>query len=330
MSIGSILSSAASTFVASAFSGSPGRMNRSAVNSSYIARYWYKQGVLQRDVLPFQFLPESIQDSKAAVYGDITVIGRSTPIKTYSHTGAETLAFSLKFFANPEQRDASLSPKLIKERVDFCKSLVYPVYTGFIVKPPPMCIVKIGNYIAFYGVCKSVSTSVTNSPEGGTPWDIDPVTGILPHGVQINLTFEDVKPVPMSMEQVSLELSDAAANNKMTGPAGAKGPGGLPEGLLKMLLGSMSVDDIINILVSSGVQGNLSGGLNTILSSIGFNALNGGSNALSNTLLTGLQSIPGINSIPGVGGVTSYLSGNLSNLISTNAGSALSGLFGRR
>jgi len=324
MSIGSILSSAANSFVQSAFSGSQGRLSRSAVNSSFIARFWFKQGVIQQDVLPFQFMPDTIQDSKAAMYGDIIVLGRSTPIKTYSHSGAETLAFSLKFFANPEQSDKEMTPKRINERVQFCKSLVYPVYTGFIVKPPPICVVKVGDYINFYGVCKAVSTSVTQD----YPWDVDRSAGINPHGVQINLTFEDVKPIPASMEQISLKLSDSRTNDALLSGS-ETGPDGLPIDLLKSILGTMNVNDIVNILVSSGVQGNLQGGLNTVLSTLGFNALNTGSNLASSALITGLQSIPGINSIPGVGGVTSYLSGNLSNIISTNVGSAVSSIFGR-
>lgn len=304
------------------------RPNKSAVASSYILRIRKTKEGIKQDRLPFQFLPDNISESKAAIYGDIITIGRSTPIKTYSHSASKNLNFTLKFFANPEKGDMSMTPKVIKERVDFCYSLLYPDYSaGFVLKPPPKCLIRIGDQITFAGICKTVTSNY--NLEGPVPWDVGIAgSGVYAHGVQINLGFEQVREIPPSVEEVSEGLSDVKAGNSLVGDK--LGSLGLPEELLKALFGTLNVNDIINILVSSGVQGNLSGGLNTILTNMGFSATNFISQNLSSFLTTQLKSIPGINNIPGIGGVTSYLSGNLNNIISTNIGSAVSSILPRR
>ena len=209
----------------------PGGNNR--IVTSFIVVLNRGVGFPVKDIIPFQFMPNSIRDSKNAVYNDIPIIARSVPVKNYSYSGARTISFTLEFFASPEAGPSTIfSPLIIKTRIDALRALVYPDYSGFIVKPPPRCIVMVGLQLAFMGICKSVNVNYSNQ----SPWDLFPV--VLAHHATIDLTFEEALNIPLSNTEVRLGLPISLSGNELSGtfsPGGLLGDVG--SGLVKTATG---------------------------------------------------------------------------------------------
>lgn len=195
----------------------PTVQNNPALNS-FIVVLKRGPGFPVKDVIPFQFLPEMVRDSKVAVYNDIAVIGRSSPVKSYSHSGARTINFALQFFAAPEAGLRMIDPVLIKTRVDALRALVVPDYSGFVVQPPPRCIIHLGLQMAFMGVCKSVSVSY----QGGSPWSLAPQP-ILAHHATVDLAFEEALNIPLSNTETRLGLPVSITGNEFAGAFGQLG-----------------------------------------------------------------------------------------------------------
>ena len=146
-------------------------------------------------VIPFQFMPRTIGDVKAANYQDVHIIGRSSPFKSYSSSSPRTISFSLDFYAAPEQGDSEPSPRTIKDYITSLQALLYPVYEDFSISPPPRCIVHIGDQINMVAVCKNVAVTY-NSQQ--VPWtSIRQSTGYYMFGASVSLTFEEVKDIPV-------------------------------------------------------------------------------------------------------------------------------------
>ena len=166
-------------------------------------------------------MPEMLRDSKVAVYNDIAVVGRSSPVKNYSHSGARMINFSLQFFSSPEAGLGFITPLLIKTRVDALRALVVPNYDNFVVQPPPRCIVHLGLSMAFLGVCKSVNVSYS----GASPWDLLPV--VLAHHATVDLSFEEALNIPLSNTETRLGLPVSIGGNEFASnfgvPAGTGG-----------------------------------------------------------------------------------------------------------
>ena len=164
-----------------------------------------------QDIIPFQFMPQLITDSKTAFFNDVPIIARSSPIKNYSGSGSRTIQFTLEFFAAPEQGLDGITPLLIKTRIDACRALTYPDYTGFVMKPPPRCIIHIGNQVAMLGICRNVSVSYN----GDSPWDIAPVS--LSHHASVSLTFEEALNIPLDNIETRLGLPVSITGNEFAG-----------------------------------------------------------------------------------------------------------------
>jgi hypothetical protein len=143
----------------------------------------------------FQFMPESITDSKSANFTDYSILGRSHPIKGYQNSPSRSIEFSVMLFAQPTAQDSSYTVSKVKKDVDFLLSLPYPRYDGGI-KPPPKCHVKIGNNIEMIGVCTSASASYRK----GVPWS---GSGENAHGVEVSLRFEEVGETPIGQSERS-------------------------------------------------------------------------------------------------------------------------------
>ena len=191
--------------------------NNPALNS-FIIVLKRGPGFPVKDVIPFQFLPEVVRDSKVAVYNDIAIVGRSSPAKNYSHSGARNVNFTLQFFAAPEAGLRMIDPILIKTRIDALRALVVPDYSGFIVQPPPRCIIHLGLQMAFLGVCKSVSVSY----QGGSPWSLAPAP-ILAHHATVDLSFEEALNIPLSNTETRLGLPVSISGNEFAGAFGQLG-----------------------------------------------------------------------------------------------------------
>jgi hypothetical protein len=179
--------------------------------SSFIIVLSRGAGFPVKDVIPFQFMPDSITDSKSAVYNEIPIIARSVPVKSYSHSSSRIISFTLEFFAAPEQGLRILDPLLLKTRIDALKALVYPDYGAFITKPPPRCLVHIGAQVAFLGTCKSVNVTYSNQ----SPWTLNPV--VLAHHAKVALSFEETLNIPLSNTEVRFGLPVSITSNEFSG-----------------------------------------------------------------------------------------------------------------
>jgi hypothetical protein len=92
-----------------------------------------------------KILPE-ISDSKSASYNDEPIIGRSFPLKTYSHSENRDISWTAHFMVLTE---ADLEDNM--ESLRAIESLVYPedVNTGGApYAPPPICRIKCGALLA--------------------------------------------------------------------------------------------------------------------------------------------------------------------------------------
>src|SRR4051812_22713439 len=93
-------------------------------------------------------LPE-ISDSKSAAYNDEPVIGRSTPLKTYSHSENRIITMQLHFFTTSAE-DSNQNIKYLRA----LESCTYPRKgTGNLpFLPPPVCKIKCGKLLGDEGV----------------------------------------------------------------------------------------------------------------------------------------------------------------------------------
>ena len=132
----------------------------------------------------FRILPD-ISDSKSATYADETIMGRSFPIKTYSHSDNRAINVEMHFIALEESdiEDNLLNLRLIQ-------SLAYPREGsgGTPYKPPPVCKLKCGELLGHEGVCVILKNySVKFDPQ--MVWDEDT---LLPYKFDVSTTWDVV------------------------------------------------------------------------------------------------------------------------------------------
>jgi len=193
--------------------------------SCFIIVFDRKIGLKVTDVIPFQFMPKTITDSKVAVYNDISIIARSSPLKTYVQSQARQIAFTLDFFAAPQPGLNFIIPPLIRNRIDALRALTYPDYTVSGIKPPPRCLVRIGSQLSMIGVCKQVAVVYNNDT---TPWTLAPLS--LAFGASVTLQFEETLNIPLSRDEVRfgyLPFSSAGDEFGVTGVLKDVGAGGV-------------------------------------------------------------------------------------------------------
>ena len=138
-------------------------------------------------------LPD-ITDTKSASYSDTTVIGRSSPIKTYSQSDNRSISIQFHFFATQE---FDLNKNISDLRA--IQSATYPREGdgGAPFIPPPVCKLKCGSLLSDNELCvilKNYSvkypTDVTWAQVGeyyfpikfdvDTTWDVVYASAVLP------------------------------------------------------------------------------------------------------------------------------------------------------
>ena len=183
------------------------------------------------DVIPFQFMPKTITDTKVAIYNDIAIVARSSPLKSYVQSQARQITFTLDFFAAPEAGLGFILPPLIKSRIDALRALVYPSYDFSGIKPPPRCLIRIGAQLSMIGVCKQVSVMYNNET---MPWTLLPLP--LAFGASVTLTFEETLNIPLSNDEVRfgyLPFSTAGDEFGLTGDLAGIGASSVVSGISK-------------------------------------------------------------------------------------------------
>jgi len=94
-------------------------------------------------------LPD-ISDTKSATYNDETIIGRSTPLKTYSHSDNRTISMQIHFIVS--------EPNDVYDHLDYLRLIESAVYpragrAGAPYTPPPVCQIKCGDLLALEELC---------------------------------------------------------------------------------------------------------------------------------------------------------------------------------
>jgi hypothetical protein len=99
-------------------------------------------------VLEMKVLPE-ISDTKGATYADEPVMGRSSPVKTYSHSDNRQITMQIHMIVS--------SPNDVEDNLRALRAIQSAVYprngmnSPFV--PPPVCRIKCGRLLAETDLC---------------------------------------------------------------------------------------------------------------------------------------------------------------------------------
>lgn len=127
-------------------------------------------------VINLNNLPD-ISDSKSAVYNNETIIGRSFPLYTYSHSADRQISLQLHFFI--------IEPGDGRRNLNYLRMIQSAVYPregdgGAPYKPPPICTFKCGKLLAEQALCMVLQsysvkfpTEVAWEEETYCPWRFD-------------------------------------------------------------------------------------------------------------------------------------------------------------
>ncbi len=210
-----------------------------------------KIGLKVTDIIPFQFMPKTITDSKVAIYNDVAIVGRSSPLKNYVQSGSRQITFTLDFFAAPQPGLDFIIPPLIRNRIDALRALVYPIYDQSGIKPPPRCLVRVGAQISMIGICRQVSVAYNNEL---IPWTLLPLP--LAHGASVTLTFEEALNIPLSYDETRFGYLPFSTAGDEFGVSGALSG----VGASSVISGVGNAISSIGSAVTSTVSGLLGGG----------------------------------------------------------------------
>ena len=128
-----------------------------------------------------KILPE-ITDTKRATYADTTVIGRSFPIKTYSHSDNRVLSMRLHFM--------SVEGSDLLDNVNDLRAIASATYprVGQPYKPPPVCIIECGRMLGENPLCVVLENYSVQIPNN-VVWDR---STLIPIYFSVNTTWHVV------------------------------------------------------------------------------------------------------------------------------------------
>ena len=136
--------------------------------------------------ITFNNLPD-ISDQKSASYTDEAVIGRASPMKTYSHSDNRSISIQLHFLVTkPSDAPTNL------QKLRWLESAVYPRqgYSGqgppFV--PPPVCKIKCGPLLASQPLCAVLKSYSVKYPTD-VAWDDQYFT---PYKFDVDTTWDVV------------------------------------------------------------------------------------------------------------------------------------------
>jgi hypothetical protein len=115
--------------------------------------------------LEFQLMPDTIGESKAALYNEVPIVGRSLPLIGYSSSSSRMVALTLQFAAL--SADGKYTMEWVEKQVRWLESKVYPTYRDGYTFPPPRLLLNIGKAFAMQCVMLSYNTGWLG------PWRVD-------------------------------------------------------------------------------------------------------------------------------------------------------------
>ena len=134
-------------------------------------------GKIQLNILP------EITDTKKATYADTTVIGRSSPIKTYSHSDNRVITMKLHFIVI-QQSD-------IQRNISYLRAIQSAVYprVGTPYLPPPVCQIQCGDGLIDDDSLCVILESYNVSFPTNVVWDKD---ALVPYYFEVSTTWHVV------------------------------------------------------------------------------------------------------------------------------------------
>lgn len=116
--------------------------------------------------IKFYSLPE-IGDSKEATYGDEAIIGRASPLRTYSHSGNRTISITIHCIVDEQSA--------IDRNIRYIRALESALYPrkgegGAPFSPPPVCSIKCGTILADKPLCAILLSCSVKFPTD-VAWD---------------------------------------------------------------------------------------------------------------------------------------------------------------
>jgi len=117
--------------------------------------------------LEFQLMPDNLSESKAAIYNEIPIIGRSLPFLGYSGSTSRQIALSISFAALNDYGGGKHTVAWVQKQVRWLESKVYPVYRGNFTFPPHRLLVILGQAIRLQAVMVACNTTWLG------PWDVN-------------------------------------------------------------------------------------------------------------------------------------------------------------
>jgi len=135
--------------------------------------------------IEMKVLPD-ISDSKSAAYTDEPIIGRSFPLKTFSHGENRSISMTVHFIVCTR---ADITRNL--EDLRMLESLVYPGESGSITPylPPPIANIKCGSLLSTQAPLCVILKSYSVKFPTEVAWDQDEFT---PYKFDVDLTWEVV------------------------------------------------------------------------------------------------------------------------------------------
>jgi len=136
-------------------------------------------------------LPD-ISDTKQASYSDETGIGRSAPLKVFSHGDTRSISWTAHFFSATK---AIATENLQNLRI--LESLVYPDSDiNSIVSPPPIARIRCGDLLSSDELCVVLKSYTVKFPTDVAWQNVKATGGIsgsyMPIKFDVDMTFEVV------------------------------------------------------------------------------------------------------------------------------------------
>jgi len=137
----------------------------------------------------YMYILPDISDSKQASYSDETGIGRSAPLKVFSHGETRSISWTAHFFS-PTSKMAEKNLNSLR----ILESLVYPDNNeNSIVSPPPIARIKCGGLLGVLELCVVLKSYTVKFPTD-VAWQgfFGDEENYMPIKFDVDMTFEVV------------------------------------------------------------------------------------------------------------------------------------------
>lgn len=160
----------------------------------------------------FKFILPDYSLSTSANYDSQSILGRSSPVKSYESTGEKSITIKVTLAAGTGvygSSDGSMDPiDKIERDIRFVRSLLYPDYSKSFVLPPSTVVLILGNNERIRGVVTAVDTDYQRPFDSKGRYMV----------VELSFTVVEILPYPE-------DYSDVRKKNRVTTVSSGEGNG---------------------------------------------------------------------------------------------------------